>query len=76
MWSSSSVAFAVLVILIVATGFFYLVGPLQGHETWVDDICRNTRTFYNYDACNRPEYLAVATAGMVLIYLMIKWYSD
>ena len=76
MWSSSPVAFALLLVLMIATVFFYVLGHLQGHDSWVDEICRNARTFYYYDACGSPEYLAIASAGMVLIYLMSKWYSN
>jgi len=76
MWSSSSVAFSVLIVLIAATAFFYIIGPLQGHDTWVDDVCRNARTLYSYDACGKPEYFAVACAGMAVIYLMLKWYGN
>jgi hypothetical protein len=75
MWSSSSVAFAILVVLIAATALFYIIGPLQGHDSWVDDICRNTRTLYSYDACGRPEYLSVACAVMAVIYLLLKFYG-
>ncbi len=71
----SSVVLTLMVILIGAAAFFYILGPLQGHDTWIDHTCQNARDFYHFDFCNYPEWTATAAGCATLVYILLKWYG-
>jgi hypothetical protein len=72
MWSS--VAFALMIVMILATAFLYVTGPLQGHDTWVDEMCRNARSLYGFNPCYRPQFVALAAGCSILLWIVLKLY--
>jgi hypothetical protein len=54
------IMFAALLILILATAFFFIVGDLASHSTiWAYQVCTATGPL-----CNHPEWIGIA-AGIV-----------
>ena len=62
----STVALALTVLLAVATAAFYIAG-LHGGTPWARDVCSLSR-----DLCHNPVWIAGATGGMGVIYLMLR----
>ena len=63
----SMVALAFTILLAVATAAFYIAG-VYGHGTpWARDVCSLSRDF-----CHNPAWIAVATAAMAALYLMLR----
>ena len=63
----STVALALTIILAVATAAFYIASGYGGGSPWARDVCSLSR-----DLCNNPAWVAVGTAGMAAIYLMLR----
>jgi hypothetical protein len=70
----SSVAFTFMIIIVLATAFYFIIGPMQGHDTWVDELCRNSRNFYHYDVCNHPDMVAVAAGFAICLWIAVRMY--
>ncbi|MGH6770569.1 MAG: hypothetical protein ACRECO_16275 [Xanthobacteraceae bacterium] len=64
----STVALALLAILAVATLTFYVAGGISGHGSpWARDVCA-----FSGDLCRNPLWLAAATGGMAVVYLILR----
>jgi hypothetical protein len=63
----STVALALTVLLAVATAAFYIAGVYGGGTPWARDVCSLSR-----DLCNNPVWSAAATAGMGVVYLLLR----
>ena len=64
----SSIAFGLLLILIAATGTFYVASQLYGHgSSWATDVCHHARFF-----CERPQWVGVATGLVWLWYITLR----
>jgi hypothetical protein len=61
----SAIALAVLVLFAVATAAFYVAGGLSG--PWARDVCLLSR-----DLCSHPEWGAIATGVVAVIYLILR----
>ena len=62
----SAIALALLVIFAVATAAFYVASGMHG-SPWARDVC-----WLAYDLCKNPIWSAVATAGMAVVYLVLR----
>jgi hypothetical protein len=60
-------ALALTVALAVATAAFYIAGGPAGGSPWARDVCSLSR-----DLCHSPTWIALATAGMGAVYLMLR----
>jgi hypothetical protein len=63
----SMVALALTVLLAVATAAFYIAGVYGGGTPWARDVCSLSR-----DLCHNPAWIAAATGGMGVVYLMLR----
>jgi hypothetical protein len=63
----STVALALTVVLAVATAAFYIAGVYGGGTPWARDVCSLSR-----DLCRNPAWIAAATGGMGVVYLMLR----
>ena len=64
----STLALGLLIILVVATGTFYVAGDLYGHGSpWASDVCSLSR-----DLCDHPAWGAIATGIVGIIYLILR----
>jgi len=63
----SMVALALTIMLAVATAAFYIAGGSAGGTPWARDVCALSR-----DLCNDPMWIALATAGVGVIYLLLR----
>ncbi|MBX9776100.1 MAG: hypothetical protein K2Y71_17100 [Xanthobacteraceae bacterium] len=61
------VALALTAMLAVATAAFYVAGVYGGGTPWARDVCSLSR-----DLCHNPVWIAVATGGMGVIYLLLR----
>jgi hypothetical protein len=64
----STLALAVLVIFAVATAAFYVAGGLGG--PWARDVCSLSRVL-----CSHPEWGAIATGVVAMIYLVLRAFK-
>jgi hypothetical protein len=65
----SMVALALLVVLAVATATFYIAGVYGGGAPWARDVCSFSR-----DLCHNPTWIALATAAMAGIYIVLRMF--
>jgi hypothetical protein len=66
--SVSSLAAAVMALLMIAASVFYVAGLQMGEEaSWAADVCENTKNF-----CEHPEWSAIPAALMALVYFSVK----
>jgi PilZ domain-containing protein len=66
--SISSLAAAVMALLIIAATVFYVAGLQMGEEaSWAADLCESTKNF-----CQHPEWSAIPAALMALVYFSVK----
>jgi hypothetical protein len=63
----SALALALLFLLIVATGAFYVAGGMTAASPWARDVC----SFWP-DLCVHPAYSAIATAVVAVVYLALR----
>jgi hypothetical protein len=64
----SSLALGLLIILVVATGVFYVAGMQVGHGMpWAIDLCSNVRSL-----CDHFEWTAIAAGVTAAIYLLLR----
>ena len=63
----SMLALALTVVLAVATAAFYIAGVYGGGSPWARDVCSLSR-----DLCHNPVWLAFATAGLAVVYLLLR----
>jgi len=63
----SMVALALTIVLAVATASFYIAGHYAGGTPWARDVCSLSR-----DLCYNPTWIAVTTAGMAAVYLLLR----
>jgi hypothetical protein len=61
----SAIALAVLALFAVATAAFYIAGGLGG--PWARDVCSLSR-----DLCSHPEWGALATGVVAVIYFILR----
>jgi hypothetical protein len=65
----SMLALALLIVLGVATATFYIAGVYGGGAPWARDVCSFSR-----DLCNNPAWIALATAGVAGVYLVLRMF--
>ena len=63
----SMLALALTAILAVATAAFYIAGAYAGGTPWARDVCALSR-----ELCHEPMWIALATAGMGVVYLLLR----
>lgn len=63
------VALALTVLLAVATATFYVAGGSGAGSPWARDVCSLSR-----DLCYNPTSIALVTAGMAGIYLVLRMF--
>ncbi len=63
----SMMALALTILLAVATAAFYIAGVYGGGTPWARDVCSLSR-----DLCHNPVWIALATAGMAAVYLLLR----
>ncbi len=64
----STLALALLVILALATCTFYVAGGMYGGGSpWARDVCSLSQLL-----CDRPLWLAAATGGAAVLYLVLR----
>jgi hypothetical protein len=64
----STLAFALLIVLAVATCTFYIAGGLYGHGSpWARDVCSLSR-----ELCDHPGWSAAATLAAGVLYLVLR----
>ena len=64
----STLALGLLIVLAVATVTFYVAADIYGHgSAWARDVCSLSR-----ELCEQPVWLAVATAIVAVVYLVLR----
>jgi hypothetical protein len=64
----SSIAFGLLVLLLVATAVFYVAGlQIDDGTPWALEVCDNAKNF-----CEHPEFSGVPAVLMAVVYLAAK----
>jgi hypothetical protein len=63
----SALAAALLVLLLVATGSFYVAGGMTATSPWARDVCG-----FWPDLCDHPAYSAIATGTVAVVYLALR----
>jgi hypothetical protein len=63
----SALAAALLILLLVATGSFYIAGGMTASSPWARDVCG-----FWPDLCDHPAYSAIATGTVAVVYLALR----
>ena len=68
----STLALGLLIILVMATGTFYVAGLQVGHgAAWATDVCYRAGRF-----CDHPEWTGIAAAVTFVIYFILRRIED
>jgi len=64
----ASLVLGLLIILVVATGIFYVAGIQVGHGVpWATELCSHARNF-----CDHFEWTGIAAGVTAVIYFLLR----